>query len=428
MLSLISLLAASPTPSIPYTKYTLDNGLQVILSEDRSVPFVWTNLWYYVGSKDEEQGKTGFAHLFEHMMFQGSGNIDQEYFQPLQAIGAQINGTTNMDRTNFFEGVPSRHLPLALFMESDRMGWLLDVLTPEKFANQQEVVRNERRQRYENRPYGNYWLYLVDTLFPEGHPYHHATIGSHEDLAAASVEDVKAFFRRWYLPNNAALVICGDYDEQEARAQVQRWFGDIPAGEEPPVTTADPVKLDAEKVVIKKEKVPYPKIWIAWPTPPVLSKEDAALDLLASVLGTGKDSRLVQALVYQQKLAQDVRAYQSSMQLQSVFIIEATAAPGHTADELVAAIDTILADFKLETEEFELAKIGYEVQFFENLESIQGKANLLNHYNYLTGDPGYIEEDLERYRSTTKGMLKKVLKRYLPLERRVILQILPEGT
>ena len=423
-------LAASPPPQIPFEKYTLSNGLQVILAPDDSVPFVWVNLWYYVGSKDEVVGRTGFAHLYEHMMFQGSAHMDDDYFQPLQRVGGQVNGTTNLDRTNFFEGVPSEYLPMALFLESDRMGWLLPAMTQEKLDNQKLVVRNERRQRYENRPYGNAWVYLLENMYPEGHPYHTATIGKHADIDAASLEDVQAFFKKWYLPNNASLVVAGDFDIAVAKAQVEQWFGAIPAGTEPELTVAAPVSLPAEKVVRYEEYVPFPKVWLAWHSPAVLSREDAALDILSSVLTNGRDAVLYQKLVYELQIAQDVSAYQASAKLGSMFIIEATAAPGHTSDELVAAIDAVLASLRSKgTSKADIATAltAYEVQFFESIGSIQGKANLLNNYNWLTGDPDYLAEDLARYRSIKKGYLDKVLRTWLPADKRVVMHINPKA-
>lgn len=221
--------ADDPQVQIPFEKYTLPNGLDVILSEDHSIPFVQVNIWYNVGSKDEAPGRSGFAHLFEHLMFQGSEHMDDDYFVPLQKIGAEINGTTTSERTNYFEGVPSDQLPLALWLESDRMGWLLPALTAEKLQNQKDVVRNERRQSYEDQPYGGAWLALNCALYPPDHPYHHPVIGSHEDLEAATLDDVRGFFSRWYSPSNASLVVAGDFDPEFVRGRIERLFGGLPA-------------------------------------------------------------------------------------------------------------------------------------------------------------------------------------------------------
>ncbi|MGB0639445.1 MAG: M16 family metallopeptidase [Myxococcota bacterium] len=403
--------AVSPAKlSIPFEEYDLDNGLHVILSEDHSVPFVQTNLWYEVGAKDEVEGRSGFAHLFEHLMFQGSENMDGEYFQPLQRIGAQINGTTNMDRTNYFEGVPSERLPLALWLEADRMGFLLPALTQEKLDNQKLVVRNERRQSYENRPYGMTWWWLFENLYPEGHPYHIPTIGKHEDIDAATLEDVKDFFKQWYLPNNASLSITGDFDPEEAKALVQKYFGDIPSGPQPePVLTVEPTVLTEEKVIRKTDDVPHDKVWIAWHSPAMYKPGDAELDTLSSILSSGKDSRLYKSLVQDKQLAQDISAYQVSMFLGSFYVVEATASTGVEPDTLVAEIDTLLGNVQengVTEDEVELAKINWEASFYRGLRSISSKGNRLNQYYIQTGDTNYIQKDLDRFLSVTpEGVL-----------------------
>lgn len=396
--------SASVAVDIPFEKYELNNGLDVILSEDHSVPFVWVEVWYQVGSKDERAGLTGFAHLFEHLMFQGSEHMNDDYFVPLQKIGAEINGTTNTDRTNYFEGVPSEQLPLALWLEADRMGWLLPALTPEKLQNQKDVVRNERRQRYENRPYGQVGVWRSAALFPEGHPYHIPTIGKHEDIENAKMEDVHAFFKTWYVPNGASLVIVGDFDPAEATALVEKYFGPIPRGADPTPVTKAPAALSDSKTLHYESRVPDHKVSLSWLTPPLFAEGDAALDFCSSVLTGSADSRLYQALVQQQGIAKDVVAYQGSARLQSTYVIEATAAPGHSTDELVAAIDVVLADLRAKPiDEVELAGIrtGWEVAFYGSLQSIQGKAGSLSSYNSLLGDPGGIGKDLARYQAIT---------------------------
>ena len=421
-------MAGGTSPEIPFEKYSLENGLQVILAQDHSVPFVQVNLWYDVGSKDEKEGRTGFAHLFEHLMFQGSAHMDDDYFVPLQAVGAQINGTTNFDRTNFFEGVPSEYLPLALWMESDRMGWLLPALTEEKLQNQKDVVRNERRQRYENRPYGMVWVWLYEALFPEGHPYHVPTIGKHEDIEAATMADVSEFFRTWYLPNNATLTIAGDFDPPEAKALVQAWFGPIAAGPAAsPLTTAS-ATLDHEVVVRKTDDVPYPKVWIAWISPALFAPGDAELDILSSALADGKESRLHKRLVHDLQIAKDINAYQVSARLQSEYMIEATAADGHSTDELVAAIDQILAEIRESgptADEVEVARTNYEASFYRRLSTIAGKADLLGSYNTLTGDPGYMQTDLGRYLAVDQAGVHAAIQQWLPPDRRVVLHVVP---
>ena len=389
------------TLAIPYEEYDLDNGLHVILSEDHSVPFVQVNLWYRVGAKDEVEGRSGFAHLFEHLMFQGSEHMDGEYFGPLQRIGARINGTTNMDRTNYFEGVPSEQLPLALWLEADRMGFLLPALTQEKLDNQKLVVRNERRQSYENRPYGMTWWWLFENLYPEGHPYHIPTIGKHEDIDAANLEDVKDFFKQWYVPNNASLSIAGDFEPAEAKALVEKYFGDIPSGPQPePILSVEPVVLTEETVIRKTDDVPHDKVWLAWHSPALYATGDAELDTLSSILTSGKDSRLYRALVEEQQIAQDVSAYQVSMLLGSFYVIEATAVEGQDPDALVTAIDEAVAGLKTEgvtDEEVSLAKTNWEASFYRRMLTISSKANQLNQYYVQTGDTGFIGKDLARF-------------------------------
>ena len=418
------------TISIPFEEYDLDNGLHVILSEDHSVPFVQVNLWYRVGAKDEVDGRSGFAHLFEHLMFQGSGHMDGEYFTPLQRIGARINGTTNMDRTNYFEGVPSEQLPLALWLEADRMGFLLPALTQEKLDNQKLVVRNERRQSYENRPYGMTWWWLFQNLYPEGHPYHIPTIGKHEDIDAANLDDVKAFFKQWYLPNNASLSITGDFDPEEAKTLVQKYFGDIPSGPQPePILTVEPVEFSEEVVIRKTDDVPHDKVWIAWHSPALYAPGDSELDTLSNALSSGKDSRLYRKLIEESQLAQDVSAYQVSMLLTSFYVIEATASEGKSPEDVVAAIDEVLAEVQengITEEEVNLAKTNWEASFYRRMRTISSKGNQLNQYYIQTGDTDYISKDLARFTNVTAEGVHKAAQGLGT--GRLILHIGPETT
>lgn len=419
----------SATVNIPFEKYELDNGLDVILSEDHSVPFVQVNLWYDVGSKDEIAGKTGFAHLFEHLMFQGSANHDTEYFAPLQPVGAQINGTTSFDRTNYYEGVPSEYLPLALWLESDRMGYLLPALTDEKLANQQDVVRNERRQRYEISPYGMVWVWLFENLYPEGHPYHIPTIGKHEDIENANMDDVQAFFKKWYAPNNASLVICGDFDPAEAKTLVEQYFGEIPRGEDVQSLKEASAELTEEKVIYKEDpRAPHSKVFMAWLTPPMMQEGDADFDVFSSIFADGKDSPLVQSLVYDKRVAQDVEAFQYSARLQGQYIISATVAEGHTTEEVVAALDEVIKDVKsngVSAEAVEISKLNWEKRFYEGLQSISRKADTLNSYNTHLGDPNFVQKDLERYLAVTPESIQQALDTHLHLDKRVVLHINP---
>ena len=429
LLPLLVANALTAEPSIPFTKYELPNGLDVTLSPDHSVPFVCVNVWSDVGSKDEIAGRSGFAHLFEHLMFNGSKHADEDFFKPLQKLGARLNGSTNLDRTNYYECLPSEQLPRAVFLEADRMGWLLEALTLEKLVNQKDVVRNERRQNYDNPPYGHSWLELLKNVFPAGHPYHIATIGKHEEIDAAELEDVKAFFRKWYLPNNASLVLTGDFDDAVARELVERYFGPVARGPQPEHIRPAPVVLTEEKRVVVSDKVPFEKVWVVWPTPAVLEPGDADLDLLASALSAGKESRLYTALVHDLQLAQDVSAYQGSQAWQSLFIISATASEGHTGAELVTAIDAVLAATAksgITQREVEVGRTAFEVGFFENLATIQGKADLLNSYNVRTGDPGYLGKDLARYKVATTETVAAALTTWLPPDKRLVLTFVPE--
>jgi len=414
--------------NIPFEEYDLENGMHVILSPDKSIPYVWVNIWYRVGAKDEVPGRSGFAHLFEHLMFQGSKHADGEYFQPLQKIGAVINGTTNWDRTNYFEGVPSEQLPLALFMESDRMGWLLPALNEEKLENQKLVVRNERRQSYENRPYGMVWKWLAEELYPDGHPYHIPTIGRHEDIDAATLKDVKDFFRQWYVPSNASLSIAGDYDVEEAKALVEKYFGHVPAGPTPTPVLKASASLAEQKVVRHTDDVPHQKVWIAWHSPGLYQPGDADLDVFSSIVSSGKDSRLYKELVHDSQIAKSVEAYQVSLLLGSFFVIEATASPGKTTDEVVTEVDRVLADMLKDgpsDEEITIAKLNWEARFYGDMASIRAKSNQLNQYYIQTGTTDYIKTDLARYLAVTPSSVHQAQEAWLT-DKRVVLHVGPE--
>ena len=334
--------------SISHEKITLSNGLQVILHEDHSIPMVAVNLWYHVGSKNEEAGRTGFAHLFEHMMFEGSKNHNKLYFGPLHDIGGSVNGTTNSDRTNYWENVPSEYLELALWLESDRMGFLLDALDQERLDLQRDVVKNERRQSIENRPYGIAHLMLQPMIFPPPHPYSWPVIGSQEDLDAASIEDVKAFFRRFYSPSNASVSIAGDFDGAEVIRLVERYFGDIPAG--PAIHRLErlgtTIRGEARLDVI--DKVPLPRLYLVWPAPPAFDGDEAPLDILATVLGDGKSSRLYRSLVYDKQIARDVGVWNHAQEIAGEFMIQVTASPGHTLDEIQVVVEEELERIRRE--------------------------------------------------------------------------------
>ena len=420
--------------NISYSKYTLPNGLDVLVHEDHALPIVAVNVWYHVGSKNEVPGRTGFAHLFEHLMFEGSEHYDRGYFHPLQEAGAALNGSTNADRTNYWEVVPSNALDLALWMESDRMGYLLPALTDAKFSNQREVVLNERRQNYENRPYGLAGMAIVSALYPPDHPYHWLTIGGADDIRAAHIDDVRAFFQRYYHPANASLALAGDIDPEMGVLMAEEYFGEIPAGEKPeavkvasPEAPADDVKL------VLEDRVELPRLYMAWHSPALFADGDAELDLVAEVLSAGKTSRLYRALVYEQRIATEVAASQNSREAGSFFQIVATAAPGRTLVEVERAIAKELAGFSEKgptAGELERCLAQAEAHFLFRLQTVGGfggKSDQLNAYNTFIGDPGFFEQDLRRYRSATPEQLRDAAIKYLKPSRRVILSVVPRG-
>jgi zinc protease len=420
------------TLDIPFRKRVLDNGLQVVLHEDHSCPIVAVNIWYHVGSKNEVVGRTGFAHLFEHLMFEGSANHDKGYFEPLQQAGGTLNGSTNTDRTNYWEVVPASALELALWMESDRMGFLLPALTGQKFTNQRDVVLNERRQTYENRPYGMAALAMTDALFPPHHPYHWSTIGSPDDLMAATVEDVRAFFQRYYHPANASLAIAGDIDGDAALDLATAYFGEIPAGDPPAVVPAAPARAVPSRRVME-DRVELPRLYVGWLSPAMYADGDAELDLLADVLAGGKASRLYRSLVYERRLATEVAAYQNSRELGSSFQVVATAVPGVPLDTIERAIHDELARVTIEdltADELARALAVTESAFVSRLQTVGGfggKSDQLNNYNVFLGDPGFFGRDLERYRQADGGRIRMAAAACLQSADCVTLSVVPAG-
>jgi zinc protease len=425
--------AQDSLPRLEHSTFTLPNGLKVILSEDKRLPMVAVNLWYHVGPANEIPGRTGFAHLFEHMMFQGSKHVPADtHFKLLEAAGASdINGTTDFDRTNYFETVPSNQLELALWIESDRMGYLLDVLDEKALANQRDVVRNERRQSLENRPYGVPEEVLYQTLYPAGHPYHGVVIGSHADLAAAQLGDVQQFFRQYYTPNNASLAIVGDFDPAAARTLVEKYFGGLKRGPAVPKITATTPPITAEKRLTVTDTVKLPRLYMAWLTPAFFKPGDAEADLAADILGGGKSSRLYKTLIYDKQIAQAVSVTQESLILGSKFTIQATARPGHTVDELEAAINEELGRFVdsgPNPAELERAKNTIETRIITGLETLGGfggKADRLNSYEHYVGTPDYLRQDVQRYRDATAQAVKSFAATYLQPGKRVVLSAVP---
>jgi len=417
---------------LPYTKRTLANGLDVVVHEARHVPIVAVNLWYHVGSKNERPGRTGFAHLFEHLMFEGSEHHNTGFFMPLQQAGALLNGSTNTDRTNYWEVVPTGALELALWMESDRMGYLLPALTPERFETQRDVVLNERRQNYENRPYGLALMALTSALYPPDHPYHWLTIGAADDIRAMQFEDVQAFFRTYYHPANASLALAGDIDTARAFELADKYFGEIPGGQ-PPHPVEASASLTRELRLMLEDRVELPRIYMAWHSPAMFAAGDAEADLLADLLANGKTSRLYRTLVYDERVALDVSAFQHSRELGSFFLLASTAAPGRSLTDIAAIIDREIqqiADEGPTDDEMERGTAQAEAHFMYRLQTVGGfggKSDQLNTYNVFLGDPDFFAADLARYRDATRGSVRAAAREYLAFDRRVLLSIVPRG-
>lgn len=422
--------------TIPFTKTTLPNGLVVILSDAHAVPQVAVNVTYDVGSRMERPGRTGFAHLFEHLMFMGTRRAPAKAFDGwMEAAGGRNNAWTADDRTDYFDIAPPTALPLLLWLEADRMRDLGPLIDQSKLNLQRDVVRNERRQSIENRPYGVEELELPELLWPEGHPYHHPVIGSHGDLEAADVADVKDFFATWYDPANASLVVAGDFDPQKVRADIDRWFASVPTRGKPHDPGA-PGFTDGKTTlttVVRKtvpDNVELSKITIAWQSPRHFAPGDAELDLLASILSHGKESRLYKSLVYEQKIAQQVGASQESRVLASDFAVEALVRPGVDPARVEKALfDQIAKACSQEVSEAELnrARNDYEMEFVDRLQSIPERASLLNDYQAEIGDPGFVQRDLDRYRNATAKDLLAYAKKVLRPDAVVVLTIVPKG-
>lgn len=404
--------------NIAFEKFTLSNGLEVILHEDHTVPVTSVNVWYHVGSQNEEADRTGFAHLFEHIMFKGSKHHNREYFMPLQEVGASVNGSTTNDRTNYYENVPAEYLELALWLESDRMGYLLDALDQTSFDVERDVVKNERRQSYENRPYGLAGQEIRKALYPPNHPYHWQTIGSQEHLDAASLDDVKAFFRRFYNPNNASLAIAGDIDPAETKALVQKYFGDLPPGPPLPRIQRWLPRLDDEVRLELEDRVQLQRIYFAWVGPPRFDPDQAPLDILVSILGEGHTARLYRTLVYDKQLAREVNAHYGAMEIAGELRLDASVTPGGSVEAVERALLSEVERMQDEpptAEEIERAMNRLEARRVRALESVGGfggRANLLNHYNVFAGDPGRLNEDFERYAQVTPADVQRVARTY----------------
>ena len=417
---------------VPFAKATLDNGLDVIVHEDHHAPLVAVSIWYHVGSKNERPGLTGLAHLFEHLMFEGSPHQPEGYFAPLQEAGGALNGSTSADRTNYWEVVPRDAARLALWMEADRLAFLPPALTEARFETQRGVVLNERRQNYENRPYGLAPFALMAALFPADHPYHWPTIGQPEDLMATTIDDVRGFFARYYHPSNASLAIAGDIGAAAAIRMAEELFGSIPAGPAVPAVEVAPLAAHGKRIVLE-DRIEMPRLYLAWPSPALFDSGDAEMDLVGDLLANGRTSRLYARLIHDRRIATELAAAQSSRELGSTFQIVATAAPGHTLTEIEIAIREEISRFADEGPtdvEWQRGRAQAEAAFVSRLQTLGGfggKADQLNAYNVYNDSPDGFEADLQRYLNATPRDLSGAAARWLDVDRSVALCVVPAG-
>ncbi|MGH7470580.1 MAG: M16 family metallopeptidase [Longimicrobiales bacterium] len=423
--------AAQTLPPLRHEKYTLANGLEVILHQDTSVPLVSVNVWYKVGSGDEQPGRTGFAHLFEHVMFMGSQNVPVGQFDVwLESAGARNNGTTDEDRTLYYEDLPSNALALALWLEADRMGWLLPTMDQEKLDIQRGVVQNERRQGVDNVPYGRAYETIVAALFPKDHPYSWDVIGSLADLSAASLDDVQGFFRKYYAPNNASIAIAGDFAMDEAKALVNRFFSAIPRG--PAIDRRASVPAPAitrDTFLVLEDHVQLPRVYYTWPSVKIYGAGDAERDVLAYVLAGDKTSRLYKRLVYELQVAQDVEAFQSGHRMDGLFQISVTPKPGQQPETLARLVNEEMqkiARAGITAGELERAQSRFLSQFLDGLASVNGKAFQLNHYNYFVGNPDWVRQDAARYSRVTAADVQRAAAEQFA-KPKVVLTVVPQG-
>ena len=429
-----SATVTTPTRAIqfPFETRQLDNGLRVILQPDRSSPVVAVHLMYHVGSKNERAGGTGFAHLFEHLLFQGSEHVaEAEHFRLIQEAGGTLNGSTWFDRTNYFETVPSHQLDLALWLEADRMGWFLPSITQTKLDNQRDVVKNERRQSYENRPYGLATETVLHQAFPAGHPYRHPTIGYMDDIDRANLEDVGRFFRTWYCPGNAVLVLCGDFETEDAMRRVEQFFGEIPRGESPVRPAAAPPAEGGSQLVRLEDAVSVPRVYMMYGAPSFRSTEYEASALIASVLAGGRSSRLYQELVYERRIAADVHAYVWPLEDVGMMWVVATARPGVSAESLREGVDETIARFAERPagdEEVSGARRRARRQLLVQFESVGGRASALAHATVLRDEPEYVNASFDRYGAVQPRDLRELASRVLAEERRTVVEVVPNET
>ncbi len=403
--------------NIEYDKYKLKNGLNVILHKDNNLPLVAVNVWYKVGSANERRGKTGMAHLFEHMMFQGSENVPKEmHFRYIQEAGGNLNGSTNFDRTNYYEKLPSNFLELAFWLESDRMGYFLPALTQEKLDNQKGVVINERLERYDNQPYGLAWEIILSNIYKQEHSYSWPTIGFIDDISNFSLEEVSSFFKRFYSPSNASLAVAGDFNEKFVKEKIEKYFGEISDSVEVEEVLPEPVKLDEEILIVREENVQLERIYLAWPTERAYSGDDAALDILADLLSGSKNSRLYKNIVFEKELAQDVSAFHFSGRLAGHFMIIATAKKGKSLDSIKGEIFKEMENVHTNgITPYEMKKTRNSIRsgFIFSLQNLDTMANQLNYYDFFLSEPNSFNYDLNRYNEVSNEKIKSVIDKYL---------------
>ncbi len=422
--------AATSAINIPFERYVLPNGLTVILAVDRSVPRVAVDLWYHVGSKNEKRGRTGFAHMFEHVMFTGSANVAYGlHDRYTEGVGGYNNGSTNNDRTNYYEEVPSNYLETALWMEADRMGFLLDKLDEAKFVAQRDIVQNERRQGVDNQPYGRSFEIMTTQLLPESNPYSWPVVGYMSDLQKATVDDVKEFFRLYYAPNNATIAIVGDFNPAQVKTWVAKYFKDLPRGNAIERPTIAPVKLTSGSRLVYEDRVQVPRLYLAWPTVGENSEDDKVLDIITDILSGPRTARLTKELVYDKQSAAQLQAFQATSAQSGFYSVQVTPRPGSSLTDIEANVDAILDRFKSEgptAEEMTKATASTEFGFVSGLESIMGKAELLLRGSVFHGDPGYYKKLYSGIKAVTAADVKRVANKYFSSER-VVLSIVPLG-
>jgi len=417
--------------NVPVIRHRLANGLRVTFSPDPSVPIVGVNLWYNVGSRNERSGRTGFAHLFEHMMFQGSANVPKNrHFELVEQAGGSLNASTWFDRTNYYDTLPAHHLELALWLESDRMGWMLPALTREKLENQQEVVKNERKERYDNQPYGDWDERIQALAYPPTHPYHHPVIGSMEDIGAATLDDVKEFFRTFYVPNNAVLTLAGDFEVESARELVEKYFGEIPRGEPIPPLPGDPDLSPVLGATVRAEVVggvPLPRVYLAARVPPLVDDAFHVGEVATAVLDGGKASRLYRSLVREKGVAKDVLAYLFPLQTgASLLLFWVTGYPGANPAELEAALVEELEGLSsVDQRELDRAVALNETHLVRGLQRVGQRADLLSMFDQVFDDPGRLNQEVERVRAVTRAQVQDFAARYLTADNRAVLTYIP---